>query len=49
MNGFKKNKNGTTKRNVKPDIANDQLGENITNEYKDLKLMNQQKEEKKTK
>ena len=28
MNGFEKNKNGTTKRNVKPDASNDQLGEN---------------------
>ena len=37
MNGFKKNKNGTAKRNVKPEIANDQLGENVTNEYDTIK------------
>lgn len=32
MNGFKKNKNGTTKKGIRPELSNDQLGENASAE-----------------
>ena len=45
MNIFEKNKNNTTKQKAMPDIANDQLGENASNEcksedYKNVKNIN---------
>ena len=49
MNGFEKNKNGTTKRNVKSDASNDQLGENANNEYRPENYPNVEKPNKKGK
>ncbi|MBC7766064.1 MAG: hypothetical protein H7Y41_06220 [Hyphomonadaceae bacterium] len=48
MNGFKKNKNGTNKRN-QPNAANDQLGENASNAFKPEDYKNADNANKKNK